>query len=252
MTDISRPPARRSPVRLVSGLLWLVAAGLGIGSTFPVVFTRYFQSGFRIDTAYWQTRTEGLNDEPIVGTTYLGVPVVLAAVVLVGACLVALLSTRRWGAIVAGTFGTGILVDSALTWWFGMATPESEDDQSRIEVGTGLVLITVATVVALAALVLALAERARPQYAPAPYYQPPHQPTHPPMRPVQMPPHMAQQSAQQPPPQPQPQRWEPETPSYGVPVQTEAPQEPDTPAPIEPPPAPEPGTISRKLDGEDK
>ncbi|ONI70664.1 hypothetical protein ALI144C_49530 [Actinosynnema sp. ALI-1.44] len=235
MTDFSPPPARRSPLRLVSGVLWLVAAGLGVGSTFPVVYSRLYQRDFRFDSGYWQSRTDGPNDEPVVTTTYFGVPVILAAVLLVVACLVALLSARRWGAIVSGAFGTGVLVDSTLTWYVGMITPESSDDPTRVEVGTGLILVTAATVIALFALVLALAERVRPVHAPPPYYQP----THPPMQPVRMP--AAQPQVQQ---QPQPQRWEPETPSYGVPVQTEP--------PIEPPPVPEPGTISRKLDGEDK
>lgn len=235
MTDIARPRAKRPPQRLVAGLLWLVAAALGIASTFPVAFTRLLGDGYAVETGSWLTRTTGGSNGPVESSTVFGIPVVLAAVILVLAALVALLSARRVAALVAGAFGAGLLVDSVLGWYMGIITPDQDSIQSHIEVGAGLLLATAAAVLALAGLALVLFERTRPNFAPAPYYPPAHQPvnppTHPPMRPV--PPPMPQQAHQQP-------RSEPETPSYGVPVQQ---------APAEPPQVPEPGTISRKLDG---
>nr|CEL17021.1 hypothetical protein [Kibdelosporangium sp. MJ126-NF4] len=263
MTVITPPRVQRSPLRLIAGLLWLVAAGLGVGSTFADVLHRSYDQDFRLETGYWETRSAPAEAEATVQTTYYGIPVILAAVLMVLAFLVVLLTTRRWGAIVAGAFGTGVLLDSALTWYLGLATTgTAEDDRSQTELKAGLILVTVAAVVALFALLLALLERTRPVYAPVPHYGPP------PMRPLR----------------PPPPRWEPETPSYGVPIHTErGPEQPETPSygtpvqsenataqpqsvpdtpsdtttasdttAIEPPPAPEPGSISRKLDGDEK
>ena len=111
MTDIAPPRAKRAPQRLTAGLFWLAAAGLALGSMVPVAFTRSFGDGYRIESAYWVTRTTSPSSGTVENTTLFGVPIVLAAVVLVVAALLAMLPARRWAAIVAGAFGAGILVD---------------------------------------------------------------------------------------------------------------------------------------------
>lgn len=236
------PRPKRPTARLVSGLLWLVAAGMAVGGTFTGIFSRTSPSGrATLTVGFW---TQGLSsgdnsqDGP---TLYYGVEVVAGAVFLVVAVLVALFTVRRWAGIVAGTFGTAMLLSAALHWFLLMAVEQEGGGGYTIELG--LWLVTGATVVGLVALAIALAERAmpvlRPMYAPA-----------------------------RPPLPPPPPRWEPQTPRYGIPVQQPpAPEQPTThldqpehtssitppkPTPPQEPDNPEPGSISRKLDGDEK
>jgi hypothetical protein len=246
------PPAPRPPMqpvrpkrpvpRLVGGLLWLVAAGMAVGGTFSDLFSRTTPSGQSTAfIGFWeQTITSGQRTQEG-PTVYYGIPVVAAAVFLVVAFLVALFTVRRWAAIVAGTFGTAMLLTAALHWFLVMAVDQPGDGGYSIELG--LWLVTGATLVALIGLVVALAERAIPVFRPM--YAPPLPPLPPP-----------------------PPRWEPQTPRYGVPVQQPpAPEQPTTHldqpehtssitptnhTPAQDPEAPEPGSISRKLDGDDK
>lgn len=243
------PPVRpkRPASRLVGGLLWLVAAGVAVGGTFSDLFSRTTPSGQSTAAiGFWeQTLTTGQRTQEG-PSVYYGVPVVAAAAFLVVAFLVALFTVRRWAAIVAGTFGTAMLLTAALHWFLVMAVDQPGDGGYSIELG--LWLVTGATLVALVGLVVALAERAIPVFRPM--YAPP------------------------PPPPPPPPRWEPQTPRYGIPIQQPptpeqppAPEQPTShldqpehtssitppkPTPPQAPDTPEPGSISRKLDGDEK
>lgn len=237
MTYTAPPPVKRPVSRLTAGLLWLVAAGLGVGATFGDILIQQFteDAGFR--TGFWTQASiqEGKEVDP--QAAYYGVEIVVAAAFLLLAFVLVLTTQRRWAPVVAGTFGSGMFLASALTWTVTLPSAAGEPSPQL-----GLWLFVGAAVIALIGLGVALAERARPMRQ-QPRFMPPPPPQ--PMRPPQPPP---------------PPRWEPETPKYGVPVQQpESRQQPeshlDSPEPttaIDPPKSPEPGVISRKLEGDEK
>ncbi|CAM3500251.1 hypothetical protein KIPE111705_11370 [Kibdelosporangium persicum] len=244
MTYTAPPPVKRPVSRLTAGLLWLVAAGLGVGATFGDILVQDFGEGSSFRTGFW---TQGpIQDGRQVEdqAAYYGVEIVIAAAFLLLAFLLVLLSRRRWAPVVAGTFGSGMYLASALTWTVTLPSAAGEPSPKL-----GLWLFIGAAVLALIGLGVALAERARPmQHQQQSRFMPP------PPRPMRPP---------QPPPPP---RWEPETPKYGVPVQQpDAPRQPesrpqsespldapDRTTAIDPPKTPDPGAISRKLEGDEK
>ncbi|MCE7001275.1 hypothetical protein LWC34_00230 [Kibdelosporangium philippinense] len=233
MTYTAQPPVKRPASRLTAGLLWLVAAGLGVGATFSDILVQDFGQGSGFRTGFW---TQGgiQNGREVEGQmAYYGIEIVVAAAFLLLAFLLVLLTQRRWAPAIAGTFGTGMYTASALTWIVTLPSAAGEPEPQL-----GLWLFAGAAVVALIGLGVALAERARPMIQPPPRFMPPPPPHAYPMRPPQPPP-----------PPPPPPRVEPATPKYGVPVQPESPlDEPERTTAIDPPP---PGSISRKLDGDE-
>lgn len=235
MTYSAPPPVKRPASRLTAGLLWLVAAGLGVGATFTDILIQDFGEGSSFRTGFWTQGPIQDGREQESQAAYYGVEIVVAAAFLLLALLLVLLSQRRWAPVVAGTFGTGMYTASALTWTVTLPSAAGEPQPQL-----GLWLFVGAAVIALIGLGVALAERARPVMQPPPRFMPPPGPPAYPMRPPQPPP---------------PPRVEPETPKYGVPVQQpesppESPlDEPERTTAIDPPP---PGSISRKLDGDEK
>jgi hypothetical protein len=183
---------RRPAVRLVAAILWLAAAGLGVGALFGTLYERSFpdtQSVFI--SGFWKQviRNDGAEVPNGTGISY-GIGVVAGAVILVLAAVLMFVSLRRWAAVVTGTFATAVLATEGLVWLQdGLAVfPDS-----TTTIKSGLWLLTASAAVALIALVIALTERTQPvmQPPPVPFRAPP-------------------------PPQP---RWEPQTPRFGIPVQ---------------------------------
>ncbi len=237
---------KRPAVRLVAGVLWLVAAGLGAAALFGNIYTRTFgDPPGEFVTGFWTQviRSDG-KETPSSPTIAYGIGVAVGAAIVLLAAIVVFASVRRWAGVVAGTFGTAVLATEALVW---MQDTGANSPGMTTKIELGLWLLTGAAAVGLIALVVALTERTRP-------------PAWPPLPPP-------------PPPRPQP-RWEPQTPRYGVPVQQPPPAQPppaqpptpavepaddrtthlDTPertTSIEPPKPAEPGQISRKLDGDE-
>lgn len=231
------PPRRpkRPVTRLVAGLLWLVAGALAGGATVFDLYLVRQPRGIEQVTGFWSQSVTS-NGRVIPGGQVLyGVSLVLgAALVLVGA-LLALASRQRWPGVVVGAFGAGALLDDTVRWVIVFVS--SRPAEVVLSPRLGFWLAAAAAVVAVVGLVVALA----------------------PVRPAGYPP--------QPPPPPQPPRWEPQTPRFGIPVQQPPPPTPPAqPTPAAPPapaaleqenrtvalPEPEPpapGSISRKLDG---
>ncbi|WP_165960616.1 hypothetical protein [Actinocrispum wychmicini] len=176
--------------------------------------------------SFWGQRILSGGHEESHNRLFIGVTVILEVVVLLAAGLLAIASRRRWAPVVVGALGTGLVITEALSWAVNPLSPDSNITSLRL----GWWLIIVAGVVALAALVIALVVRPRPQgYAP-------------------------------PPP-----RWEPPTPRYGIPVQqapgapppapgTAPPVSPGTTPSPNPAPAPpsDPGQVAPKLDGDNQ
>jgi hypothetical protein len=260
---------KRPASRLVAGLLWLIAAGLSVGATFAdIVIYQFARDGSLFVVGFWRQyglTADGQENSP--GTIYYGASEVAGSAFLLLATLLVFLSARRWAAVVAGALGTGMLVTSALTWFL---TALSEQANTTMYIQSGLWVLAGATGVALLAFLVSLLERERaaePAQS-APFTLPPLPPVAPP--PPHAPPPLSQPLAQ---PLAQPPRWEPETPKYGIP-EPETPPRPvpaavsaeedvfvdafdlpefttatDSPKPSQ---TPEPGTISRKLDGDEK
>jgi hypothetical protein len=221
----------------------VAAAALAVGATFLDLYVQEIEgaSNTQFIDGFWKIRTLVDGNEVSSGSLLLGVSVIVAAAVLVLAVLFAFVSTRRWLVVVTGAFGTGMLLNDALGWVLSVASGDSQ----VVTLKLGFWLVVAAGVAALAGLAIALAERTRP---------------------VQLRPYA-------PPPPPPPPRWEPQTPRYGIPVQQPEPpaQQPEptthldqpdrtvsisqpkaTPEPDpDPPTPPVPGTIARKLDGDE-
>jgi hypothetical protein len=228
------PPRRPKPPvsRLVAGLLWLVA---GITAGVSTLFDIYLVSQPpRIEQrlGFWgQTVTSSGREIPSAQVLH-GVSLVLGAVVVLLGGLLVLVSRRRWAGVVVGTFGAGALLSNAV--YLTMGVVASRPNEVTFSLRLGFWLMAASAVVAVVALVVVLA----------------------PVRPVMYPP--------QPPPPPPPPRWEPQTPRFGIPVQQPPPPtppaQPTPPAPaaleqedrtvaLPEPEPPTPGSISRKLDG---
>jgi hypothetical protein len=220
---------RRPAVRLVAAILWLAAAGLGIGALFGDLYVRAFQDQqSEFITGFWKQIIRNDGEEVANGSgIYYGIGVAAGAAILVPAVTLIFVSLRRWAAVVTGTFATAVLATETLVW---LQDGLADLPGSTTTIKSGLWLLTGAAAVAMIALVVALTERTQPlvHQPPVPYRQPP-------------------------PPQP---RWEPQTPRYGIPVQqpphpeqTTHLETPEHTVSIDPPP---PGEISRKLDGDEK
>jgi hypothetical protein len=208
MTQHYMAPKRtkRPASRLVAGLLWLVAAGTAVAATFANIVIYVFSGGESIFVVgFWRQYGLTVAGENSPGSIYYGAAEVSAAALLLLATLLAFLSARRWAAIAAGAFGTGMLVTSTLTWFL---TALSGQAGNTTTIEPGLWTLTGATGVALVAFLVALTERGRPESRSSQeFYDAPTPPTGLPMAP------QAQQHV----------RWEPETPKYGIPVQQEQP-----------------------------
>lgn len=264
---------KRPASRLVAGLLWLIAAGLSVGATFANIVIYEFSGGASLFVVgFWRQyglTADGQENSP--GTIYYGASEVAGSAFLLLATLLVFLSARRWAAVVAGALGTGMLVTSALTWFL---TALSEQANTTMYIQSGLWVLASATGVALLAFLVSLLERGQPEHQPEQeqqpqYFAPPMTPPAPQVPAPPPPPPLSQPLSQ---PLAQPPRWEPETPKYGIP-EPETPPKPvaaavaaeedvfdafdspeftnamDSPRPS---PTPEPGTISRKLDGDEK
>jgi hypothetical protein len=270
---------KRPASRLVAGLLWLIAAGLSVGATFAdIVIYQFAGDASLFVVGFWRQyglTADGQENSP--GTIYYGASEVAGSAFLLLATLLVFLSARRWAAVIAGALGTGMLVTSVLTWFL---TALSEQANTTMYIQSGLWVLAAATGVALLAFLVSLLERERtaePEQS-APFTLPPLPPVAPPPPPPPplsqpLPQPLSQPLSQQPLSQLQPPRWEPETPKYGVPE----PETPPRPVPAavsaeedvfvdafdlpefttamdlpKPSQTPEPGTISRKLDGDEK
>jgi hypothetical protein len=184
-------------------------------------------------TGFWsQSVTSGGREIPS-PQILQGVSLVLGAVLVLLGGLLLLVSRRRWAGVVVGAFGAGALLNNAV--YLTMAVVAVRPSQVTFSLKLGFWLMAASAVVAVVGLVVALVGNARPARPPVAY-----------------------------PPQPPPPRWEPQTPRFGIPVQQPPPPAPPAePAPPAPPaleqenrtvslPEPEPpapGSISRKLDG---
>jgi hypothetical protein len=235
------PRPKRPTLRLVAAVFWVAAAALAVGATFLDFYEQALagDTHAQFNSSFWKIRTIYDGNELSSSSVLLGVTVIIAAVVLVVAALFAFVSMRRWLAVVTGALGTGMLLNESLGWVLFAANGEG------VTLKLGWWLLVAAAVAALAGFAIALAERTRP---------------------VQLRPYA-------PPPPPPPPRWEPQTPRYGIPVQQPEPpaQQPEptthldqpdrtvsisqpkpTTAPDpDPPTPPEPGTIARKLGGDE-
>ena len=204
---------RRPASKLVAGLLWLVAAGTAVTATFSNIVFHVADDGESIVVVgFWRQYRLTLAGEDSPGSIYYGAAEVSAAALLLLAVLLTFLSTRRWAAVAAGGFGTGMLVTSTLTW---SLTALSTQAGSTTAIQPGLWTLAVATAVALAAFLVSLAGLGQPGFAPS--RELPDAQTPPSGLPT------ASQALQQ-------AQWEAETPKYGIPVQ----QQPSAPRRAEP------------------
>jgi hypothetical protein len=183
-TPPRRPP--RPAGHLAAGVFWLVAAGLAVGALFGDIDVQQATSSVQVYLGFWTQRVAGEGSNNSTASLLLGVTVIVGAVALAGAGLLAFASRRKWVPVVAGTLGTGLIVNEALGWAVRPLTPTL-----HISVLLGWWLIVAAGLVAVIGFVISLVARPARRYAPPP---------------------------------PPPQRWEPPTPRYGVPVQ-QAPEE---------------------------
>src|SRR5688500_11483647 len=92
MTYTAPPPVRRPATRLTAGLLWLVAAGLGVGATFGDILRQDFSPEAGFVTGFWTQASIENGVEVGRETSYYGVEVVIAAAFLLLASLLVLLS----------------------------------------------------------------------------------------------------------------------------------------------------------------
>ncbi|MET0237278.1 MAG: hypothetical protein ABW224_21690 [Kibdelosporangium sp.] len=253
MTQQYMTPQRpkRPASRLVAGLLWLAAAGLAVGATFANIMIYSFGGGESLFVVgFWRQYGLTVEGENSPGTIYYGASEVAGAAFLLLATLLVFLSARRWAAVIAGAFGTGMLVTAVLTWFL---TALSTQANTTIIVESGLWILAGATGAALLAFLVSLFERTQPAEQPQPQYVAPPPPPLTPPTPAPLPPRI----------------WEPETPKYGIAVEEAPPvskpvavaheedvfdafDAPEFQNAMDRPRAPEAGSISRKLDGDEK
>jgi hypothetical protein len=168
------PPARPA-ARVAAGLMWALAAALAIGSQFGDIYrTRVTWSRSDDDvviTGFWQSRSV-FNGNEAVEPAFNGASVLVAITALVVASVLVFVTLPRWGALVAGALGAGMMLDEAVSY---VTVAVTNDDNTRV--GPGWWLIVGAAVMAVAAFVVALTERrgrpVRPHPAAPPYPPPP-------------------------------------------------------------------------------
>ena len=167
---------------MAAGLLWAVAAALAAGAQFGTVYTRRLTASGgddRLISGFWQVRTT-FNGTETTSLAVGGVTVLVATVVLVVASLLVFVTRQRWGAVVVGALGAGMVLNEALSSVvFALAVPDLES------VGLGWCLIIGSAAASAAGFTVALTERAErwagPHTAGAPF--PPQQPPWPPQQP---------------------------------------------------------------------
>jgi outer membrane biosynthesis protein TonB len=265
-----RPPKPAS--RLVAGVLWLIAAGTAGGATFADLYHASLGRNTTVIVGFWHQVAIQNGREIPNGTVDYGVAVIVAAVVLLLAVLLVFTSARRWLSAVPGIFGTGMLFALSLNW---ILIVLSAPAGSGVSLQLGMWLLFGATLIALVGLVVALAERVRP-FQPRPYMPGPPPPPPPPRRWEPETPRYGVPVQQPPPPQPAPEpptpseapaaeQPKPEPPTSGPPTSEPPTSEPShleqpepttsitrPPAQTEPAEPQPPGSIARKLDGDDK
>jgi hypothetical protein len=176
-------PARPA-ARVAAGLLWALAAAVAIGAQFGDIYrTRVTWSRSDQDqmiTGFWQSRSI-FDGQETIHPAFNGVSVIVAIAALAVASLLVFVTRRRWGAVVVGALGTGMMLDEVVSY----ATVGATNDEST-SLGPGWWLIIGAAVVAVAGFVVALTERGGHSVgpysmtAPFPPLQPPQPPQHPP------------------------------------------------------------------------
>jgi hypothetical protein len=217
-----QPPVAVS--RLVAAALLVLAAALAVGGSFAALSVYRFESDFTpattTTTTGWGEVQDPVSEQPLPTVVFLyGIPLAVAAVVVLVAAVLLALSTRRPddppSGRLLGVGGAGMLVGVVSVVWLELVaisrnvarTAEPEDGiESSYQVGFGGYLILVAAIAALVAALLLLVPR---RGTGAPPFGPPGTGSFPPLGPGPYPPQWAAPPQPWPPPDAPPPGWGP-------------------------------------------
>jgi len=176
MPAFDNRPARPA-TRVVAGLLWAVAGGLGIGAQFGDVYRDQVGTGSVWIFGLWRQGTVSAGNESLDFAPY-GVTALIATVLLLVATVLVFTIRGKWGVAIVGTFGSAMMFDEAVSYGISGLV-----DRGLGSVGPAWWLILGAGIVAVIGLVVALAERSAAWAAPLPGWPspppwPPHQAPH--------------------------------------------------------------------------
>jgi hypothetical protein len=166
MTDGESPQPLQPPrwpvarLRLFGGGAWIIAAGLAVGGTFAPLLEQRLRNSTTVITAW------GAADQDIDFFPDFGIPIVVAAVLIVIAAALALTSTRLHpasapvlAARMTGTGAAGLLIGSTATLYLVTTLfirSNGTTTTSGITIGLGMWLMVGGSVVALVGSVLML------------------------------------------------------------------------------------------------
>jgi hypothetical protein len=117
------PPAPGRPARpaarVAAGLLWAFAAALAVGAQFGDIYRSRVTWSMGDDeriVGFWQSHSILNGEEKLSSPAFGGVSVLVAVAVLAVASLLVFVTRRRWGAVIVGTLGAGMMLDEVVSY----------------------------------------------------------------------------------------------------------------------------------------
>jgi hypothetical protein len=157
-------------LRQFGGGAWIIAAALAVGGTFAPLFEEHNRA-FNVVVTSWglSSNVPGMDFFPD-----FGIPVVIAAAILVTGAVLALTSTRLHPASAAvlaarllGTGATGVLIGCTATIYLVTTLfSQGNDPSTSLQIGLGMLLLIASALVAVVGTVLMLVPRVEQRLEP--------------------------------------------------------------------------------------